>query len=87
MYFTCVMQAITRITKYEMMPNLPARMVCVASSAGGISSLIQKLVREKYRFFLREYTWHMKSSQAVSSWCNEGGCLPCEESTRLHSSL
>ena len=32
-----------------MMPNLPARMFCVASSTGGKSVLIQNLILEIYR--------------------------------------
>ena len=31
-------------SKYEMMPSLPARMLCVASSTGGKSVLIQNLI-------------------------------------------
>ena len=65
MYSTGVMLAITRITKYEMMPNLPARMLCVASSAGGISSLTQKLIREKYRVFARLYMAHEEQSSCI----------------------
>ena len=36
-------------SKYEMMPNLPARMLCVASSTGGKSVLIQNLILKIYR--------------------------------------
>ena len=31
-------------SKYEMMPSLPARMLCVASSTGGKSVLIANLI-------------------------------------------
>ena len=36
-------------SKYEMMPNLPARMLCVASSTGGKTVLIQNLILKIYR--------------------------------------
>ena len=36
-------------SKYEMMPSLPARMLCVASSTGGKSVLIQDLILKIYR--------------------------------------
>ena len=35
-------------SKYEMMPSLPARMLCVASSTGGKSVLIQNLILKIY---------------------------------------
>ena len=35
--------------KYEMMPSLPAKMLCVASSTGGKSVLIQNLILKIYR--------------------------------------
>ena len=35
--------------KYEMMPSLPARMLCVASSTGGKSVLIQNLILKIYK--------------------------------------
>ena len=44
-------------SKYEMMPCLPARMLCVASSTGGKSVLIQNLILKIYRgSFERIYT-------------------------------
>ena len=36
-------------SKYGMMPNLPARMLCVASSTGGKTVLIQNLILKIYR--------------------------------------
>ena len=36
-------------SKYEMMPKLPARMLCVASSTGGKTVLIQNLILKIYR--------------------------------------
>ena len=36
-------------SKYDMMPNLPARMLCVASSTGGKTVLIQNLILKIYR--------------------------------------
>ena len=36
-------------SKYEMMPSLPARMLCVASSTGGKSVLIANLILKIYR--------------------------------------
>ena len=36
-------------SKYEMMPNLPARMLCVASSTGGKTVSIQNLILKLYR--------------------------------------
>ena len=44
-------------SKYEMMPSLPARMLCVASSTGGKSVLIANLILKIYRGSLREYTF------------------------------
>ena len=35
--------------KYEMMPKLPDRMLCVASSTGGKTVLIQNLILKIYR--------------------------------------
>ena len=36
-------------SKYEIMPKLPARMLCVASSTGGKTVLIQNLILKIYR--------------------------------------
>ena len=36
-------------SKYEMMPGLPARTLCVASSTGGKSVSIQNLILKIYR--------------------------------------
>ena len=36
-------------SKYDMMPKLPARMLCVASSTGGKTVLIQNLILKIYR--------------------------------------
>ena len=36
-------------SKYEMMPKLPARMLCAASSTGGKTVLIQNLILKIYR--------------------------------------
>ena len=47
-------------SKYEMMPKLPARMLCVASSMGGMTVLIQNLLIVKiYRNSVeRIYIFH-----------------------------
>ena len=36
-------------SKYEMMPKLPARMLCVAPSTGGNTVLIQNLILKIYK--------------------------------------
>ena len=36
-------------SKFDMMPKLPARMLCVASSTGGKTVLIQNLILKIYR--------------------------------------
>ena len=36
-------------SKFDMMPKLPARMLCVASSTGGKSVLIANLILKMYR--------------------------------------
>ena len=36
-------------SKYEVMPSLPARMLCVASSTGGKTVLIQNIICKIYR--------------------------------------
>ena len=42
--------------KFDMMPKLPARMLCVASSTGGKKVLIQNLILKSTGDLLREYS-------------------------------
>ena len=43
-------------SKFDMMPKLPAQMLCVASSTGGTNVLIQNLTLKSTEDPLREYT-------------------------------
>ena len=43
-------------SKFDMMPKLPARILCVASSTGGRTVLIQNLILKSTEDPLREYT-------------------------------
>ena len=46
-------------SRCEMKPKLPARMLCVASSTGGKTVLIQRLILKIYRSsFERIYIFH-----------------------------
>ena len=43
-------------SKFDMMPKLAARMLCVASSTGGKTVLIQNLILKSTEGHLREYS-------------------------------